>query len=235
MPNSYFSFKQFTIHQNNTAMKVCTDACILGAYTQIAGAKRIIDIGTGTGLLALMLAQRAQEACIDAIEIDADAYEQAVQNVQASSFAPCLRVYHTSIQAYAPIEKYDLIIINPPFYNQYLQSGKAQQDNAWHTNTLPTSDLLEAVVRLLAPAGKVWILLPPYQMTLFIAEAQQNGLHVHQTLAIHTLPQKPVWRMIAALSFVPQMLITERLIVSETPQVYADAFKALLNPYYLNL
>lgn len=230
MPNTYFRFKQFTVHQDQTAMKVCTDACILGAYTAVGQARRVLDIGTGTGLLALMLAQRASEARIDAVELELDAYKQAVENVQASPFAHQIQVHQTAIQNFFPTQKYDLIVTNPPFYTQHLQAGKAKQDNAWHTNTLPTQDVLQAVVRLLDSAGKAWVLLPWYQMNLFTEEARNLGLYPQQILHIHTLPTKPIWRVITAFGFEYQATcLPETLCVTEQP------FQDLMKEYYLNL
>ncbi len=229
MPNSYFSFKQFTIQQDQTAMKVCTDACIFGAYVQVGQARHILDIGTGTGLLALMLAQRAENATIDAVEIDVSAHKQALENVQASPFKDRICVHHLAIQDFLPAKQYDLIITNPPFYTHYLQSGKPLQDNAWHTNTLPTTALLQAITSLLLPTGKVWILLPAYEMNLFTQEAQNLGLYPQETLAIYTLPTKPIWREIKAFGF------TENKAVLETICVGDNAFKDLMKTYYLNL
>lgn len=238
MANTYFRFKQFTIEQDKTAMKVCTDACILGAYiplTVLDSMAKILDVGTGTGLLGLMLAQRTRSDKIEAVELDKNAYQQACQNVQASPFADRITVHHTAIQNFLPTQKYDLIISNPPFYTGYLQSGKANQDNAWHTNTLPTHEFLEAVARLLAEAGKFWVLLPPYQMEIFSQEAVKYGLLPFQALEIHTLPTKPVWRVIQGFAWEAIEILSQKLIISASPQVYTPDFKALLQDFYLHL
>ena len=125
MSNTYFQFKQFTIHQDKCAMKVCTDACMLGAWTAGklggSGINNILDIGCGTGLLSLMLSQKIN-ASIDAVEIDADAAKQAGENISASPWAANIRVIHTSLQEFMPKKKYDLIICNPPFYENDLRS-----------------------------------------------------------------------------------------------------------------
>jgi tRNA1Val (adenine37-N6)-methyltransferase len=183
MPNSYFRFKQFQVNQDQTAMKVCTDACVLGGYAPVGKASRILDIGTGTGLLALMLAQRSVAGKFDAVEMNEQACLQARENVQASPFADRIAVHHTPIQDFLPAEKYDLIVTNPPFYTAYLQSGKQAQDNALHTNTLPTGELLQAIARLLAYEGEAWVLLPPYQMDVLTQESRQFGLYpFHRTV-----------------------------------------------------
>lgn len=234
MANTYFRFKQFQVNQDQTAMKVCTDACVLGAYVQAGKARRVLDIGTGTGLLALMLAQRHTAGEFDAVEMNEQACLQARENVQASPFADQIQVHHTSIQAFLPTEKYDLIVTNPPFYTDYLQSGKQAQDNALHTNTLPTGELLEAVTRLLAYEGEAWVLLPPYQMDVLTQEARAWGLYPFHTLRVHSLPTKPVWRVVQGFSFVEQPITAKTLFVSDSPQVYSQDFTALLKEYYLN-
>ncbi len=233
MANTYFRFKQFEVQQNKTAMKVCTDACILGAYTPTTGAKSILDIGTGTGLLALMLAQRSEAGKIEGVEIEQNAYEQASENVQASPFEARIRLYHTAIQDFFPTEKYDLIVTNPPFYTDHLQSGKVLQDKARHTNDLPTRVLLESISRLLAEAGKVWVLLPPQEMRFFAQEARTFGLVPFQKLQIYTLPTKPVWRVIQGFGRQDDGLEEQTLVVSDAPQLYSLDFEALMKEYYL--
>ena len=233
MKNTFFQFKHFRINQDKAAMKVCTDACILGAYIPLEKQARLLDIGAGTGLLALMSAQRNPCLQIDAVEIEASAYQQAFENVQNSSFSKQIQVHLADIQTFETTAQYDCIVSNPPFYTDYLQSGKAKQDNAWHTNTLPTDALLEAIARLLTPAGKVWILLPPYQMELFTQAAKELNLYTVESLDIYTLPTKPLWRIIRAFSRQGNTPIHKQLLVTEKPAVYTQAFIDLLKDYYL--
>lgn len=124
--NSFFRFKQFVVNQDKCAMKVCTDACVLGAWADVEGAEKILDIGTGTGLLALMVAQRNSNAEIDAVELDQDAFSQAIENVKTSSFSERIKVVNSSIQGFSPSYQYDFIVTNPPFFNliYFLQSIK---------------------------------------------------------------------------------------------------------------
>src|SRR5689334_11682345 len=142
MPNEFFCFKQFTIHQQYCAMKVCTDACLFGAWTASAitneqlPAGLILDIGAGTGLLSLMLGQQLNNSIIHAIEIDAVAAQQAGDNFAASSWSEQLHVYNTAIQSFSPAQQYDFIITNPPFFQNDLASPNAQRNLALHSHQL---------------------------------------------------------------------------------------------------
>jgi tRNA1Val (adenine37-N6)-methyltransferase len=144
MANSYFDFKQFRIEQGNCGMKVSTDACIQGAWTPVPhGACRILDAGAGTGLLSLMLAQRAPEVMIDALEIDEAAAIQAGENISASAFADRIHIHHQDVRSFQPEDQYDLIICNPPFFINSLNSPEAARNLARHNHTLQQKDLLD--------------------------------------------------------------------------------------------
>ena len=183
MPKNSFTFKQFTINQDRCAMKVCTDACILGASTDVENVSKILDIGTGTGLLSLMIAQRTN-AQIDAVEIDEDAYQQAVMNVQESVFASKIRVHHQRIQDCLVEDSYDLIISNPPFYQQSLKSADAKVNRALHTVELSFDDIIDSSIRLLSPNGKFVVLLPPFEMEKLIQIAKKKGLYLSKKMLI---------------------------------------------------
>ena len=155
MANSYFRFKQFVVNQDKTAMKVGTDGVLLGALTNICyEPAQILDIGTGTGLVALMLAQRFENSEIDAVEIDTEASEQALSNFNLSPFANRLSVINIDISDYTPKKKYNLIVSNPPYFVNSLKASDKQRTMARHTDSLSFSALAVAVRRLLAPDGK---------------------------------------------------------------------------------
>lgn len=228
-----FRFKQFTIRQERAAMKVCTDACVLGAWADVGMGGRLLDIGTGTGLLALMAAQRNPTARIDAVEIDADAAAQAADNVAASPFADRVRVHHQAIQAFTAAP-YDRILTNPPFYTDHLRSPDVAVNRALHTDELPFSDLLSGVSRLLAPDGQWWVLLPPYEMGRLTGQAAAHGLYPIQTLTLRHRAQKPVFRHLTGFAAAPAEASTTELLIHEADgRTYTDAFRALLRDFYL--
>lgn len=219
-------------------MKVCTDACVLGAWADVGVGGRLLDIGTGTGLLALMAAQRNTSAQIDAVEIDDDAFEQAVDNAADSPFADRVRVHHQPIQAFATLaehqQPYDRILTNPPFYTNQLRSPDAAVNRALHTDELPFVDLLSAVRQLLKPDGQWWVLLPPYEMTLLLTLAQPYGLYPFRQLDLRHHDQKPVFRQVTGFSFDEKPVESHALAVYETDgRTYTDAFRNLLRDYYL--
>lgn len=236
MANQYFQFKQFRIEQENAAMKVCTDSCILGAWVDPKNARRILDIGTGTGLLSLMLAQRS-EATIDAIEIDEAAAEQAKQNVKSSAWSERISVYHSSIQSYmedTTSHQYDLIITNPPFYSNYLKSEKENVNVAYHSVALPTEDLLKAVKKLLNPKGRLVVLLPPYEAELLREEALEYGLYASKILQIKDTERANIFRDITEFSYSLELPSVSQLTIKKE-EGYSEEFVKLLKEYYLYL
>jgi tRNA1Val (adenine37-N6)-methyltransferase len=245
-----FRFKQFIIRQNQTAMKVCTDACVLGAVADVAG-KTILDIGTGTGLLALMASQRNPTARIDAVEIDNAAFEQATENVAASPFRDRVRVWQGAIQEYRIENKkpsggetqyvaslqqqYDRILTNPPFYANSLRSPDAAANRAHHADELPFAELITAVARLLAPGGQWWVLLPPFEMGQLTALAAEAGLHQSARFLLRHHAQKPVFRVVAGFSREPVVAVSEEIlnIYELDGRTFTLAFRTLLQPFYL--
>ncbi len=218
-------------------MKVCTDACLLGAFADVANEQpvRLLDIGTGTGLLALMAAQRNPNARIDAVEIDADAAQQATENVTASPFAGRITIRHTPVQEFTPASTaYDRILTNPPFYTNHLRSPDAAVNRALHTDDLPFGDLLAAVGRLLARNGQWWVLLPPYEMDQLTQQAAHTGLTPFRRLRVQHHANKPFFRHITGFSFAGQPLADSTLAIYETDgRTYTAAFRSLLQDFYL--
>jgi tRNA1Val (adenine37-N6)-methyltransferase len=220
-------------------MKVCTDACMLGAYADASNARRILDIGTGTGLLSLMLAQRSN-ATIEAVEIDDNAYAQALTNVEGSSFADKITLFHESIQAFshrhqqAARTPYDLIISNPPFYQNSLKSPDSQTNKALHAATLTFDDLIDAVMNLLSTDGTFIVLLPPFEGDQLTGEAQKKGLYLWEKLQIKHNSQKAVFRHILSFSKRPVSdYIEDTLVIhAENSNAYSDKFRQLLSDYY---
>lgn len=238
--NTHFSFKQFTIHQDQTAMKVTTDACILGAYTPVDKTKRILDIGTGTGLVAMMLAQRT-DAKIDAVEIDKNAYNQAHNNVQESIFKEQISVYNSSIQVFSAdlgvnglrLCLYDLIVSNPPFFQNHLKSATVSRNNSLHTDTLSFEDLLEAVLRLLSPNGTFVVLLPAYESSVLETLAISKELYPHKKLTIRHRKGSKILRIITTFGRIKKEILNQELIIKNPDESYSADFQLLLKEYYL--
>ncbi|HVD98693.1 MAG TPA: methyltransferase [Cytophagaceae bacterium] len=236
MANQYFQFKQFKIDQEQAAMKVCTDSCIFGAWIEPGEASAVLDIGTGTGVLSLMLAQRS-DANFDAVEIDEAAAAQAKQNVAQSPWADRISVHHTSIQEYAENTQktYDLIVTNPPFYSNYLKSEKENVNVAYHSVALPTDELLEAVKKMLRPSGRLIVLLPPYEAELMREEALSYGLYTSKILQIKDKETAPIFRSVTEFSFSLAIPIVKELVIKKEDGSYSNEFAALLKEYYLAL
>ena len=236
--NSHFQFKQFTVQQDRCAMKVCTDACVFGAWAGTLGAKRILDIGTGTGLLSLMAAQRNQTAQIDAVEIDPEAAEQARENVAGSPFAGRIQIHQTPIQDFDPLHRYDTILINPPFFQSDLRSPDARINQAHHAESLTFSELLTAVARLMGGGGTWHVLLPPEESTSLTKMAHAQGWEKEKELTLyHALDRKP-FRVMSTFKGTPvcaQNAVSERLALFEADgKTHTLAFRELLQEFYLN-
>jgi tRNA1Val (adenine37-N6)-methyltransferase len=236
MPNSYFKFKQFRIDQDKCAMKVCTDSCLFGAYVSVQHAQRILDIGTGTGLLALMVAQRS-DAFIDAVEINTDAAEQAKENFSQSTWNKRLTVYPESLQEFRKYtrEPYDVILTNPPFFLSSLKSGNAAKDTAKHTGELLYEDILSFSKIHLKSDGKLYVLLPSWEAKQFAGYAKEYGLYLNEIVAVNAYTYGQCIRHIQTYSFKQSDTITEQILdIREADRVtYTLAFKDLLKEYYL--
>ena len=236
MPNDYFQFKQFTVYQNNVAMKVGTDGVLLGAWSDIGNAMRILDIGTGTGLLALMVAQRNQQAIIDAVEIDVDAYKQAEININTSPWGGRIHIYNQSFQEFSAncALQYDIIISNPPYFNNSFKSPKHQRSIARHSDDLPYADLIRGTKKLLKSDGKLTIILPVKEGEIFIKLALDNQLYCSKKLNVKPDDSKPIIRLL--LEFIPHTTTTvEHTICIETNgrHNYSEEYKTLTKDFYL--
>ena len=237
MPNSSFAFKQFTINQDKCAMKVGTDAVLLGAWVIPNGSTSILDIGTGTGIIALMLAQKSQ-AKIEAIDIDENAVNQARQNVSGSKFSSSVSVSHTSLQDFAKTadKKFNLIVTNPPYFEQSLKSSDTQRSNARHADVLPFEDLIEGVLKLLAAKGKFCLILPKLEAEKFREQAEKRGLHLSKLMRIKSRADKEVdKRHLMQFEFTPTEFSETTLVIEEKERHhYTPEYKELTKDYYVN-
>jgi tRNA1Val (adenine37-N6)-methyltransferase len=237
MSNSYFQFKQFRIEQEGCAMKVTTDACIQGAWTPVLPhVKRVLDIGAGTGLLALMLAQRSPGICVDAIELDRAAAGQARENIDACVWKERLNVMEGDVRDYRSVNKYDLIISNPPFFNNSLLSDKANRNQARHTNSLSYVDLLSAIENNLGEDGHASILLPLAEYKLWKELLDDGDWFELNKLSVKHRPGAEVKRVISVFGKTKMNPAGDSaLIIKDESGNYTPAFIDLLAPYYLDL
>ncbi|EFC74840.1 methyltransferase domain protein, partial [Segatella buccae D17] len=211
-----FRFRQFSVRHDRCAMKVGTDGVLLGAWAP--GGRSILDIGTGTGLIALMMAQRFPEAHVTGIDIDGDAALQARENAADSPFAPRIEVAHSSLAGFvaaaSPPLSFDSIVCNPPFFLHSLKNPDARRSVARHADSLPFADLFRGVAALLAPSGVFSAIVPAEVFEAFTAEASIAGLFVSRLTRVRTTPRKPPKRSLVAFSRLrPDTLAEEECVM----------------------
>ena len=236
MPNDHFKFKQFTVYQDRTAMKVCTDSCLFGAWIKIDDkVKSILDIGTGTGLLSLMLAQRFA-ADIHAVEIDENAHEQATQNIKSSPWHERISLEHGDIRNLPVSRKYDLIVCNPPFYQNDMHSFQQEEKIAKHSLHLSFSDLITAINDHLKKDAEFAILLPYSRKEEFEKVAHLHGYHPTQTISIRQTPDHNFFRFAGVFKRnSSKECIHEEMTIKDENGDYSHHAIQLLKPYYLYL
>ena len=241
LPNDYFQFQQFRIEQSACAMKVSTDACLLGATAELTDAARLLDIGTGTGLLALMAAQRHPTVEIEAVELDAAAAAQAAANAAASPWAGRIRVHATSLAGYAVTKPapFSHIICNPPFFRQSLRSPDAARTTARHEaiDTLSFDALAAFAAEFLLPTGLLTVLLPPPEMLAFEQIAATVGLQAHTRLVVRHRPGSKPLRHITGFRRAAEVVRHTELTIrtAKNDAEYSAEFRALLAGFYLAL
>jgi tRNA1Val (adenine37-N6)-methyltransferase len=218
-------------------MKVCTDSCLFGALINPHTAvKNILDIGTGTGLLVLMLAQKT-EAEIDAVEIDPLAAEQARENILGSKWKERIKIYGQSIQEYSlkTDKKYGLIISNPPFFNNHLKSPDAGINMAHHNELLSPADLIACVLKLMKSDGAFAIMLPPRESLLMEQQAKSSGLYANEKYFIRDRQSSEPTRVITLFSFTSSVCREQKINIKNDDGNYSVEFSRLLADYYLQL
>ncbi len=231
-----FRFKRFTVHQDRCAMKVGTDGVLLGAWTPLRPTDlRLLDIGTGTGLIALMLAQRAPEAEVTGIDIDD--VSQARENAAASPWGERLHFVQTPVQAFAPAGRFDRIVSNPPFFDATLPSPDAGRTTARHTVTLSFTELCDAVLRLLAPGGRFSVVLPHSEVWRFLLAAGGRLTTLRRT-DVRTTPRRPVKRTLLELARTEEAegdapVTGELVIGTGEHEGYTSEYRALTGDFYL--
>ena len=235
MSNPYFRFKQFTVYHDRCAMKVGTDGVLLGAWCNVDGCKEIVDAGTGSGLIAMMLAQRSC-ANITGVEIDGSASGQALANVELSPFAGLVRIVHASFLEFAKENagKYDLIVSNPPYFIDALKSDDTARSLARHTGEMDYEGLIDSSCRLLSAAGRLALILPYDRFDFFSRLAVGYGLSLCRKTLVYpksgALPKRVLMEWGQAVCD----CIETSLIVEIGRHVYSEDFKLLTRDFYLD-
>lgn len=233
-----FQFKQFSVNQDKCAMKIGTDGVLLGAWTPLENTPySIMDIGTGTGIIALMLAQRSNAEQIDAMEIDDDAYEQAVDNFENSPWGDRLFCYHAGLDEFLeePEDEYDIIVSNPPFYTEDYTSGDDQRDKARFTASLPFEDLVEAAALLLSDNGIFSVIIPFKEEDNFVAIARDLDLFPFKITRVKGTPTTDIKRSMIAFSRDEREIATDELIIETARHEYTPEYIALTKDFYLKM
>jgi tRNA1Val (adenine37-N6)-methyltransferase len=233
-----FIFKQFEINQDRCAMKIGTDSVLLGSWASIENNPySILDIGAGTGVLALMMAQRYHSETIDAIEIDDDAYEQCVENFEQSSWSDRLFCYHASLDEFVDEikDKYDLIISNPPFYKDTYKSENEQRDLARSTDAMPFRNLVESVSKLLSKEGFFSVVIPFSEEKDFIVLASKEHLFPNRILRVKGSPSSDIKRSLIEFSFIEMGAEISELIIETARHQYTDDYINLTKDFYLKM
>lgn len=240
MSQKAFQFKEFKIEQDRCAMKIGTDGVLLGAWAPLEHKPdSILDIGTGTGLIALMLAQRSPALLIDALEIDEDAYEQAVENFENSDWSDRLFCYHAAFDEFVDEmqdeEKYDLIISNPPFYSESFTTENNQRNQARFEEALPFSELLEGASKLLSEEGIFSCIIPHREEKSFLKLAEKTGLFPQKITRVKGTKDSEIKRSLLNLGFQKEDSLNEELILEISRHNYTEKYKQLVSPFYLKL
>lgn len=235
MSNSAFKFKQFTIYHDKCAMKVGTDGVLLGAWAPVDNAKRILDVGTGTGLIAIQLAQRNRQTGITAIEIDTAAAEQAMENVRCCPWADRIEVICTDFRNYQSEEKFDLIVSNPPYFVDALKCPDEQRRMARHTGGLNYDLLFRHSAHLLSIDGKISIVIPSEVEEAVIDAAWIHGLYPAQRTRVFTKPGKPCRRILLTFSPEDKKCIEDNLCIEVEHNEYTPEYIALTRDFYLKM
>ncbi len=235
MANDYFKFKQFTIYQDKCAMKVGTDGVLLGAWASVENADKVLDIGTGTGLIALMLAQRSN-ATVDAIEIDLNACEQAQKNVNRSAWTDRINIIHQSFQDFAKgvAVNYNLIVSNPPYFQDSLTAPRENRTKARHNTELQLTDILNGTLNCLSESGTLSLILPYVEGNLFIAKAAEQGLYCVRKTNVLPKPGRKPKRLLLEFQKFQKPLAEEYLVIELSKRhEYSEAYKKLTSDFYL--
>lgn len=230
-----FKFKQFQVDQSGCAMKINTDGVLLGALAGYGAPKTMLDIGTGTGVIAMMMVQRFPDAVVDAVEIDTAAAETAGKNFQNSDLSQKLHIYPMGFEGYFqtyPERKYDLIITNPPFYINSLEATGAKKNLAKHADGFFFEYLIKTIAAQLTANGACWLVLPIPTATLVKQLALMSGLFVRQIITIHSFADSDAHREIISLGLSETKSVPGKFIIYDAPKVYSEQYRECLRDFF---
>lgn len=231
--NNFFQFKQFRVEQQRAAMKVGIDGVLLGAWASFDHETNILDIGSGTGLLALMAAQKCG-AFVDAVEIEPEAALEARTNFEASPWSTRLKLHQTSFQEFQTETRYQHLISNPPFFDETPRSDNAKRDKARHSESLSLSDLLQKSASLLHPDGKISLVLPVDKEERLRSLARENQLYLNRCAKVFPDSNKQAHRILVELSFRPKPEEHDQIYIREAASgVYTAQYRAITREFYL--
>ena len=233
-----FNFKKFHVNQDRCAMKIGTDGVLLGAWTPLINNQfNVLDIGAGTGILSLMLAQRSNAEQIDAIEIDEDAYEQCVENFEASPWGDKLFCFHAGLDEFVdePEDEYDLIISNPPFYTDDYKSDNTSRDLARFEDALPFEELIEAAALLLSDNGIFSVIIPYKEEERFVSMCQELDLFPLKITRVKGTPTSEIKRSLLAFCRIEQTPLIDELVIEISRHNYTSEYIELTKEFYLKM
>ena len=234
-----FSFKQFTVQQDKCAMKIGTDGVLLGAWCPIDNNPfSVLDIGAGTGILSLMLAQRSNAEQIDSLEIDEEAYEQCVENFESSPWSDRLFCFHAGLDEFVdePEDEYDIIISNPPFYSEDYKTDSSQRDLARFQEALPFEDLIEAADLLLSENGIFAVIIPFKEEEKFIDLCAEAELYPVKVTRVKGSPKTEIKRSLLAFKrYELPVLEADELVIETSRHQYTDEYIELTKDFYLKM
>jgi tRNA1Val (adenine37-N6)-methyltransferase len=234
MANSWFQFQEFRVEQDRCAMKISTDAVLLGALAKAENPQKILDVGTGTGVIALMLAQRFPQSQIQAVEMDPSAASQARENFEKSSFAKRMEVWEGKLQDFTPLIKFDLIVSNPPYFPDHLKSPDAQRNLALHNDGLSFEDLVKKVSEILATKAQFWVILPPRQMKDLEKIARFSGLFPSEKFTVQDNPAKPIIREIVSFTSEEKNIFQNVILIKDDFGAHHESYRNLISGFLLN-
>jgi len=235
MKSPVFRFKQFEIRQDLTAMKVGTDGVLLGAWAEVDNPRRILDIGTGTGLIALMLAQRFPTAQIDALEVETAAAEQALNNFEISPWKNRLHLIHSDFNEFQTENRYDLIVSNPPYFDEDYLSTDAGRNLARHSHSLRLKDLLLKSKKILSKQGSIQLILPVQKERNLQQILRNNQLYINKITYVKGRKDLSAKRVLLSISAYPVKTRTGSLTIEKARHEYTPEYIALTRDFYLKM